>query len=104
MRSNAPGTQLFCKQVHFQILTEAFRRMIKPAESGEPGGIAAEEPQLLLLPVEIAETGDIGSGRSPAVRRAVLETIVFGGDMSAVIVEGHIPAQQAVVITQAVRE
>src|SRR5580658_2945829 len=84
----------------FQRQSNAVGRMIEGSESGESGGIAAKEINILVLMKEVAEAGNIGGRRAPAVCRPISEPLVFRGDMSAIIMESHIFAEQAVVVAE----
>ena len=104
MRSDSPGSKLASGKMLFQRQSYSIRRMIEGPESRETGGIPAKEISIPVLPVEVAETGNIGAGRASAVCRSIRKSMVFGGDMPAIIVECHIFAQQAVVVTKAMRK
>ena len=51
--------------------------MIEGSESGESRGIAAEEIGILVGMEEIAEAGNIGGCRAPAVGRSIRESVVL---------------------------
>ena len=59
MRTDTPGSELALGKMLFQRETHSISRMIEGPEGGETGSIAAEEISILVLPVEVAETGKL---------------------------------------------
>lgn len=80
------------------------RRMINRPERRETGGIAAQKIGILILPEKITEAGNVRSGRATAVRRTIRESMVFRGNMSAVVMERDEFAEQPIVIAKPVRK
>src|ERR1700744_2076160 len=99
MRAHTPGPQRANVQVLLEAIAESLIVVIRPPEGAETCGIATQEIRVLFE--YVPETRDIGGGGAAAVGSAVQHPMIFRGYVSPVVMERHVFAQQAIVVTQA---